>query len=152
LAGDDSSGSKGVITDLVSNLEAVFRHVFPGVLILAAAYGSHPSWFYAADLHSWPTIAIGAVLAFTAGSAWFAVNRFTVHQLVDYFCYLFKLQGPARHAKPFTYLDDLAVYVREALVKADIPARARQHIAFRASVGAFALHHRGVESAVRNTE
>lgn len=133
MAGEDSLGAKGVITDLVSNLEAVFRHVFPGVLVLAAAYSSHPSWFHDVDLKSWPTVVIGAVFAFTAGSAWFAVNRFTVHQLVDYICYVCELQGPARTAKPFNYLNDLAEYVREALVDAEIPVRGRQHIAFRAS-------------------
>jgi hypothetical protein len=123
---------KGVIADIAENLGGVFRHLLPGVLIVGAAALTHPSWFQGVDFNSWPTILTIAAISIAAGNAWFSANRYALHQLVDYIAYLFRLEGPARHGLS-RYADDLALYVREALVDTEVPARARQHIAFRAS-------------------
>src|SRR3990172_11121592 len=123
---------KGVIAQLSENLGGVFRHLLPGVLIVGAAALTHPSWFHGVDFTTWPSLVVVAVISIAAGNAWFSVNRYAIHQTVDYICYRARSEGPAMrsHAR---YPDDLALYVREALMDPDVPLRARQHVAFRAS-------------------
>lgn len=81
---DQTQSPKGLVGDVVANLEALFRHILPGGLIIGAAYAAHPSWFRSADLHSWQGLLVATVVAITVGNAWFVINRFSVHQIVDY--------------------------------------------------------------------
>lgn len=123
---------KGVVAEVAENLGGFFRHFLPGALIVGAAMIARPSWFTFVDFDSWPILTVVAATAMTIGNAWFALNRYGIHQIVDYLCYIARSEGPAkkRHA---AYLDDLALYVREALIETDVPPRARQHVTFRAS-------------------
>jgi hypothetical protein len=126
------SQEKGVIAQVSENLGGVFRHLLPGALIVGAAAITHPSWFLTVDLASWPSLLVVAVISIAVGNAWFSINRYAVHQTVDYVCYRAGSEGPAMRTHT-RYADDLALYVREALVETDVPLRARQHLAFRAS-------------------
>jgi hypothetical protein len=121
-----------IIAEIADNLGAVFRHLLPGVLIIGAARITHPSWFLGFNSSSWPFLAVAATVAIAAGNAWFTVNRYIIHQVVDYLLWRCKLQGPAKSGQG-GYVDHLAKYVREAQINPEVPERARQHVGFRAS-------------------
>lgn len=122
---------RGVLADIGDNLGAIFRHLLPGVLAIGVARVTHPSWFVNVQ-PQWPSLVVIGVIAIAVGNAWFAINRYGVHQIVDFACWLVRSQGPARESG-VGYLDSLAEYVKGALSNSDVPSRARQHIAFRAS-------------------
>ncbi len=122
---------KGVVAEITENLGTLFRHLFPGVLVIAVARLAHRSWFVGFDGTSWASLAMVGVFAIAVGNAWFSVNRYVIHQMVDYLCWLAKSQGPAKGGEG-GYLDHLSKYVRESLVR-EVPTRARQHVVFRAS-------------------
>jgi len=132
MSRDSEDQKKGIIGEIAENLGALFRHLLPGGLILGVARITHPSWFACFDSSSWPFLAVMGVIAIAVGNAWFSVNRYVIHQLVDYLCWLRQLQGPAK-GNQGGYLDHLAKYVREVLLNRNVPERARQHVAFRAS-------------------
>jgi hypothetical protein len=123
------------VHNVSSNLGTVFRHLLPGILIIGAAYVSHPSWFSvnAIDTHSWQHIVLIAIVAVALGNTWFAVNRYGVHQILDYCMYLARFKGPARGESRLKFHDEPGTYVARSLCDAAIPPLARQHVAFRAS-------------------
>jgi hypothetical protein len=129
--GDDTS--RGIVQSISDNLGAFFRHLFPGIVILGAAYIAHPRWFTGLDTRSWQHILIVAVVSLAAGNLWFAINRYGIHQFVDYLLYLAGSEGPAPAGSRTKYLEDVGKYAAESLCKSDVPQRARQHVAFRAS-------------------
>src|SRR5262245_15505876 len=125
--------SRGLLSELNPGLFALFRHLLPGAFILGAAFAAHPTWFVGVDTRSWQHITIGGVVALAAGNIWFSINRYGVHQLIDYFVYLAGSQGPAPGPDGRQYVEDLAVYVAQSLGGSRIAPLARQHVAFRAS-------------------
>jgi len=127
----DRAGS--VLADVAQNLGGIFRHMLPGVLVVVGARLAHPSWFQGINLQSWQHLAALAVLTIAVGNTWFAFNRYGLHQVVDYVLYCIGSRGPARADQAWTFLDDLGVYTYRSLHTPDTAARARQHVAFRAS-------------------
>ena len=107
--------------------------MLPGVLVVGAAQLAYPEWFRTLDFKSWHHLIVLAVVTLAIGNTWFALNRYGLHQLVDYFLYLTKSNGPARTSRWFNYLDDLGLYAYKSLHTDDRSARAREHVAFRAS-------------------
>jgi hypothetical protein len=132
LVADDKIGT-GIVQSISDNLGAFFRHLFPGIVIVGAAYVAHPCWFSGIDTHLWQHILIVAVVALTTGNLWFAINRYGIHQFLDYLMYLAGSEGPAPTESRTNYLDDVGKYAADSLCKPGIPRRARQHVAFRAS-------------------
>jgi hypothetical protein len=127
-------GNSDLVQSISKNLGAIFRHLFPGILIMGAAAVAHPSWFRGiVDFRSWQHIIVAAVVALAAGNIWFAINRYGIHQFADWLMYLCKWQGPARSDSWLRYTDDLGNYVAESLCTDSISSRARQHVTFRAS-------------------
>lgn len=120
---------------ILDNLGAIFRHLFPGVLIVGAARMAFPSRFGWIHTDSWSNLAFTGVVALTIGNAWFALNRYIVHQLVDFVFYVVGCPGPRRTGKWWAiwkYPQDLAKYVTSALSDR-VPPFARQHVIFRSS-------------------
>jgi len=75
------------IKTISGQLSGIFRHIIPGVIILAFAYGSHPSWFekvYPTNSTDWMVL---AMLSIVVGNLWYVVHRFTIHVLFDLICY-----------------------------------------------------------------
>jgi hypothetical protein len=132
LPEDDKAGAS-LVQSISDNLGAFFRHLFPGIVIVGAAYVAHPCWFSGIDTHLWQHILIIAVVALTSGNLWFAINRYGIHQFVDYLMYLARSKGPAATESRLHYLDDVGKYAADSLCISSIPLRARQHVAFRAS-------------------
>ena len=131
MSSDSNSKEKSTLGEITDNLGTLFRHLLPGALIVGTARVARPSWF-AGVKADWPHLAVVGVIAVAAGNAWYSVNRYGVHQVVDYICWLAKSEGPARCAGA-SYLDDLANYVKEAVAESDAGPRARRHVEFRAS-------------------
>jgi hypothetical protein len=125
--------STGLLTEVAQHLGAIFRHMLPGILVLAGASVAYPDWFRGLNLDSWRHLVVLASISIAVGNTWFALNRYGLDQLVDYFLYLFKSDGPARGIDKFSYLNDLGQYTYRSLHSADSSFRARQHVAFRAS-------------------
>jgi len=132
MSNDSGDKKKGPIGEIAENLGALFRHLLPGALIIGAARITHPSWFLCFDSSSWSFLTVVGVIAIAVGNAWFSVNRYVIHQFIDFICWHLKLQGPAKGDQD-GYFDHLAKYVREPLLSQNVPERARQHVAFRAS-------------------
>jgi hypothetical protein len=135
----NESKSAGLLTEITQHLGGIFRHMLPGILVIAGARLAYPDWFHGVDLMSWQHLFVLGAISIAVGNTWFALNRYGVHQLVDYVLYMFKSNGPARGNTKFAYLDDLGRYTYKSLHTPDTSMRARQHVAFRASTVLLAL-------------
>lgn len=135
----DESKSTGLLNEIIQHLGEIFRHMLPGVLVVAGTRLAYPDWFNSVDLKSWQHLFVLGVITTALGNTWFAFNRYGLHQLIDYFLYLIKSNGPARSNTKFAYLDDLGRYTYKSLHTQDASSRARQHVAFRASTVLLAL-------------
>jgi hypothetical protein len=133
MPADHQDGQSGIIGDVNRSLFAVFRHLLPGVYIVGAAFAAHPSWFASVEPKAWEHIAIAATVALAAGNIWFSVNRYGVHQFIDYLLYLANSPGPVPSSRKRRYLHDLGEYVALSMNAPGLPPLARQHVAFRAS-------------------
>jgi len=125
--------ASGLISEATQHLAGIFRHLLPGVLVVGGAVIAHPLWFHWLDLDSWRHLMVLSVVTLAVGNTWFALNRFGLHQFIDYVLFLSRMEGPARKNGWFTYLDTLGQYTAASLHKPTDAARAREHVAFRAS-------------------
>lgn len=114
-----------VVQTVVNNFGALFRHLFPGVLVLGVARIIRPGWFGWIDTHSWPNLAFTGIVALTVGNACFAVNRYILFQSLDCVVYLWQHTGKAGYHKA------LAAHVADSLYLSNVAALADQHIKFR---------------------
>ncbi len=92
----ETGQSRSVLGDVMQDLQRVFRHFLPGLLILGAARAGHPRWFdRVAWNEPWCLITL-AVLAIVVGDAWYLVHRYTVEQTLDWLLFVWwrkKLRG-----------------------------------------------------------
>ena len=131
MADPDKQSTLGEVS---KHLAEIFRHMLPGVLVVGAARLAHPEWFCSLDLRLWQHLVALGLLSVVIGNAWFALNRYGLHQFVDYLLYLSGSKGPAKPAQgQSNYVDDLGKYTYKSLHTPERSARARQHVAFRAS-------------------
>ena len=128
-----------VFAEIIANLGGIFRHFFPGVLLVAGSRLAYPGWFQDITLDSWPHLVVLTVIVITSGNLWFALNRYGFYQFVDYILYLIKSEGPVRGEKSFRYLNDLGNYTHESLTMVIPISKIQQHVSFRASTGLFTL-------------
>jgi hypothetical protein len=128
-----NSKSDGLLSDITKHVAGIFRHILPGVLVVGAAGLAYPNWFGGIDLKSWPHIIIIGVITLAVGNTWFALNRYGLHQGLDYLLYLKGWGGPAKTAESSGYLDDLGRYVSKSQHLPEASARAQEHVALRAS-------------------
>jgi hypothetical protein len=135
----DESKSTGLLTEITQHLGGIFRHMLPGILVVAGAKLAYPDWSLGLNLNSWQHLFVLAAISLAIGNTWFALNRYGPHQFLDYVLYLCKNKGPARSNTIWSYLDDLGRYTYKSLHTPDTSAHARQHVAFRASAELLAL-------------
>jgi hypothetical protein len=129
---ETEKGGNGLVEGISKNLGGIFRHLLPGVIIMGTAYVAHPCWFAWVDASSWSYLAILAVITLAVGNVWFTVNRYIIHQIIDWLLYRCGIKGPIPLTPKSQYREDLGEYVADFHF-ADIPDHARQHITFRAS-------------------
>lgn len=131
---EPSIPGSGVLSEISQHLEGIFRHMLPGALVTGAARLAQPTWFAWVDLKCWQHLLLLSVIAIVAGNAWFALNRYGLHQFVDYLFYLLGFNGPARPSRQWShFLDDLGKYTCRSLHTTKAEPRAIKHVAFRAS-------------------
>jgi len=73
------------ITDEIS---IIFRHIVPGVIVLGFAYWSYPKWFVNLCFNNTMHIIVLAVAAIATGNFWYVFHRYSLHNLLDWFCWL----------------------------------------------------------------
>lgn len=80
--------TESLIREISSQLSRIFRYLLPGLVILGIARLFHPCWFLGRlqVSNGWQAAAISAV-TITVGSVWYALHRYSVHQLLDVACY-----------------------------------------------------------------
>src|ERR1039457_2748962 len=88
-----SAPRSGLLPDISQHLGTIFRHTLPGVLLVGGAALAYPKTL-PGDLNSWQQLSILAIVTVTVGNALFALNRYGVHQAVEYLFYLAKIKGP----------------------------------------------------------
>jgi hypothetical protein len=108
--------------------------MLPGILVVGGARLAFPDWFHGVRLRSWQDVLVLAAVTLAVGNAWFAVNRYGLHQAIDWLLWRSGLESPARTAASKGYLDDLGKYASKSLHLKDTSARAQEHVAFRASI------------------
>lgn len=79
-----SQGDDEALIKLGDEVERIFRHMLPGVLVVGAAKAAHPRWFVGLDLAEPWHLAVLAAIAALAGNTWYVLHRFSVHQAIDW--------------------------------------------------------------------
>ncbi len=131
IEGQSEQGTN-VVETVVSNFGALFRHLFPGVLVLGVARIVRPCWFGWIDTGSWSNLAFTGVIALTVGNVCFAANRYVIFQGIDYGLYLCGCNGrPAKSKSHDGYSEALAAHVTESLYLPKVAKLADQHVKFR---------------------
>jgi hypothetical protein len=74
-------------TEITRQLGGIFRHMLPGVLVIAGAWLAYPDWFCSVHVTSWQNVFLLGTISVAVGNSWFALNRYSLHQAVDYFLY-----------------------------------------------------------------
>jgi len=99
---------ENVVEGLRKDLNSVFRYVFPGAIVLAGGYLSHPDWFRKVDLAKGGHLAAMAAIALVLGNAWYVLQRYTLHHFIDWVLYLSR----GGYGAPFRgYLDWLSAHI-----------------------------------------
>jgi len=111
------------ITLAFDRLDALFRYVLPGVVVLGVTYAAHPSWFCWYDPSNSHDIFLLAVLTISGGAVVYCVQRFSVHQGLDYISWRWLNKLGKR------YRDDLLDAVKKGTGETGID----RHIALRSS-------------------
>ncbi|WKZ38331.1 MAG: hypothetical protein QY332_10355 [Anaerolineales bacterium] len=93
------------------SLSTVFRHILPGVIILAVSSLSIPDWLKYIDITNTISTIVLAVIALAVGNAWYVFHRYFVLQVVDYLFYLAGAKGQPRKEARSDYRGDLAKHV-----------------------------------------
>jgi hypothetical protein len=83
------------------------------------------------DFKSWQHLVLGAVIALTIGNVWYSVNRYCIHQILDYVAYLLKNPGPVGNR--WEYLNDIGKYTAKSLKTINRSGIAGEHIALRSA-------------------
>jgi hypothetical protein len=129
---NDTANESTWLSDISRHLGPIFRHTFPGVLLVGGARLAYPERFCHVHIDSWQHVLVLAVVTVTAGNALFAFNRFGLHQLVEYFLYRGNVKGPVPNGGNLDFFEDMAEYVIASFRRKDL-TDIRQHIAFRVS-------------------
>ena len=129
---DEPTSKSTWLSDISRHLGPIFRHTFPGVLLVGGARLAYPERFCRVHLDSWQHVIVLAVIAMAAGNALFAFNRYGLHQFVELLFYAFKVKGPVLKPGNWNFTDDMAEYVIASFERTDT-TEIRQHIAFRVS-------------------
>lgn len=116
-----------LINAMWHDLSGVFRHILPGIIILSAAYGSHPNWFKKLLPNETGHFAILVALTLVVGNLWYVLHRYTLHQLLDWVCYR------KRERKWKGYRDWLYEHVYKSFLVREEAIRLWDHVHFRSA-------------------
>jgi hypothetical protein len=121
------------VKSMFDSLSEVFRHLVPGIMIIAAAFLSHPKWFDNTDIAIGKWLILLATIAIMVGSIWFVFHRYFIQQLVDVLFYLLNIKGgPCRNEK-LGYPGAVARHVSKFFKSLKDNPELGRHIRFRTS-------------------
>ncbi len=129
-----NQSSNGVLENVTRHLGGIFRHTLPGLLVVGAAVVAFPDRFDGIRVDSWQHLVIAAAATLAIGNTWFALNRYGLHQAIDWVLWRLGFQSPAKTDASTGYLDDLGKYANRSLRLDDSGVRAQDHVSFRASI------------------
>ena len=130
---NESATRSGLLSDITHHLGEIIRYTLPGVLVIGGARLAYPEAFCAVDVQSSQHLIILAVVTVTVGNALVALNRYGVHQVVDWVCYLLKIEGPIPKAGRAHYHNGLGHHVLDSFLPAAQLDPAQRYVSFRAS-------------------
>jgi hypothetical protein len=87
------------IREIAGEMSHIFRHLVPGVLIFGIAYLSHPSWMNWIKIDTCTHWIVLFILSIVAGNTWYVIHRFTVHNIIDFFCFLGRRKNEKNNKK-----------------------------------------------------
>src|SRR5713101_5727342 len=88
LKNRQTGGTLGETIKLIlEHLDALFRYVLSGFVVLGVAYSAHPSWFGWYRPAETSSLLQLAALSVIVGPLAYCLHRFSIHQLLDYICW-----------------------------------------------------------------
>ena len=130
------------VQEISDNLGSFFRYLFPGAFVLGAIKLAFPTKVNFNPACNWEHLVFAGVASLIVGNALFVVNRYGLHQLIDFIAYCLNYPGPVPSTgmsflkRPFHYNSDLTTFIKKSLT-ACTAQKARQHISFRASTSLY---------------
>lgn len=122
---------RGPVKEIADELGRIFRHLLPGVLIVAAARLSHPGWFAGSSWGEPRYLMLLTVVAIMVGNTWYVVHRYTLHELINMALYHWVKKPPLFESSG--YPDWLAKLVHASHLFPPHGHDLREHIWFRSA-------------------
>jgi hypothetical protein len=126
-----------VIQKLLADVGSAFRHVLPGILVLAAAYERKPEWFSSVERD--PTsgrLLLLSGVAIALGNLAYAVNRYGVLHILEALLYRLPTPLPRNYAK---FVGDEIKRFYRTDTEAGSVERVRQLVRFRDAAAVYLL-------------
>ncbi len=99
------------LTTVKESVSTVFRHILPGIFIIAVGMISWPSWFENLDLTETNTVILLGAVAMAIGNVWHVFHRYFILQVLDFIAYYFRFKGQPIRKEKTDYRSDLAKHV-----------------------------------------
>ena len=119
--------ASNMVQTISDEFSRFFRHVLPGAVILGALYKSQPSFFREVSLDKNSHCVILLVGALALGNLWYIVHRYTLHQVLDWFCYM------VCERKRAGYLEWLYNHVHDSFTLPSEAKKLQEHLHFRSA-------------------
>lgn len=78
------------IKTISEHLSRIFRHMLPGIMVVAATHLARPSLFTKLDLSQGWHVAVLASTTLAVGNIAYVLHRYTIHQLIDFCLFLWR--------------------------------------------------------------
>jgi len=117
---------------ITDEIGSIFRHIVPGVIVPGFAYKSHPGWFSKLCFNNTTHIIILAVAALAVGNFWYVFHRYSLHNLLDWFCWLLRT-GKWKTLSWGGYRPWLFQHIEDSFTLPDSKKRLQQFIHLRSS-------------------
>jgi hypothetical protein len=125
-----------IIREVFGQLNQVFRHLLPGLLVVTLACVAHPSLFKRISFsNGWQLFALGAV-SLVVGNAWYVLHRYSIHQLIDFGMYLCsqRYQGSEKFGRTLRgYCNWLAKFLPRSFAFEQKEVKLAGHLRFRSA-------------------
>ena len=101
-----------LIQAIFSNFGAVFRHLVPSVMLLAAVASAQPNWLAQFEWWSDLKVVVVAILALVVGNIWYLLHRYGFQQLIEKI-FIFPRRISLKEAKEAKYHNWLVQHIIE---------------------------------------
>ena len=116
------------IKEISDQLGRIFRHIVPGLVVVAGAKLAYPVWFNKLNLSNTYHVVVLAAITVVAGNVWYVLHRYTVHQVIDYILHKVKRKVPGK-----SYVEWLADFIERGFRSELKMGKLGEHLYFRSS-------------------